>query len=216
VGFDLHFDPGLHKIRQLLSAGTIGRVTSVQAQVGHYLPDWHPWEDYRHGISAQVETGGGVVLDLIHEIEYVRWLMGAVGEVGCMNGHVSSLEIETEDTAAILLRFKSGAIGTINLDYIQRTLSRSCRLVGEEGTIVWDLPAQKVCWYAAGGKSWDEFSYPGFERNERFVAEMKHLLACLRGEEQPEVDLIAGSQVLKIALLAKQASASGKVLRVEE
>lgn len=52
-----------------------------------------------------------------------------------MNDRVSTLDIQTEDTAAILIRFMSGAIGTMNLDYIQRTVSRSCRVIGEEGTI---------------------------------------------------------------------------------
>lgn len=146
VGFDMHFDPGLRKVHQLLEDGVIGRVTAIQAQVGQYLPDWHPWEDYRKGVSAQVDTGGGVILDLIHEIDYVTWLMGEAKEVMSMSGRVSRLEIQTEDTAAILIRFMNNAIGTINLDYIQRTLSRSCRIVGEEGTITWDLMKQKVSW----------------------------------------------------------------------
>jgi predicted dehydrogenase len=215
VGFDLHFDPGLRKVRQLIAAGVIGHVTSLQAQVGQYLPDWHPWENYRTGVSASVKMGGGVVLDLIHELDYVRWLMGNAQEIGCMSGKVSSLEIETEDTASIMLRFASGAIGTINLDYVQRTLSRSCRVVGEEGTIAWNLVAQRVSWFTAENKEWSEFSYAGFERNDRFVAEMKHLLACLERQEQPEVDLEDGSRVLKLALLAKQANRTGKVLKVE-
>lgn len=212
VGFDMHFDPGLRKVRELIARETIGHLTAIQAQVGQYLPDWHPWEDYRHGVSARTEMGGGVILDLIHEIDYVRWLMGETSQVTCMKGRISHLEIETEDTAAILLRFESGAIGTINLDYIQRIISRSCRIIGEEGTIFWDLLSQKVSWYLAGDKAWHEFSYAGFQRNDRFMAEMEHLLACLRGEAAPEVDLESGSRSLKIALAAKESSVSGKVV----
>jgi predicted dehydrogenase len=215
VGFDLHFDPGLRKIRQLINAGVIGHVTSIQAQVGQYLPDWHPWEDYRKGVSARIETGGGVILDLIHEMDYVRWLMGDAREVTCMADHISSLDIETEDTTAILLRFASGAMGTINLDYIQRTLSRTCRVIGEEGSIVWDLVTRKVDWFTAETKAWEQFDYTGFERNERFIAEMKHLLACLAGEELPEVDLADGSRVLKLTLLAKEAARTGQTQKVE-
>ncbi len=215
VGFDMHFDPGLRKIRELISGGTIGHITAIQAQVGQYLPDWHPWEDYRHGVSARADTGGGVILDLIHEIDYVRWLMGEAKEVACMKGRVSNLEIETEDTAAILLRFKSGAIGTINLDYVQRVISRSCRVIGEEGTIFWDLLTQKVTCYLASDKTWHEFSYAGFQRNDRFLAEMEHFLACLRGEAQPEVGLVSGSRSLRIALAAKESGSLGKVVEIQ-
>ena len=212
VGFDMHFDPGLQKVRQLIKDGTIGHITAIQAQVGQYLPDWHPWEDYRKGVSAQVQTGGGVILDLIHEIDYVTWLMGEAKEVVSMNGHVSSLEIETEDTASILLRFKNNAIGTINLDYIQRTLSRSCRIVGEGGTITWDLMNQKVSWFLAEDKAWHDFLYAGFQRNDRFLAEMKHFLDCLQGKSEPEVNLESGSRSLKIALAAKESGKTGKVV----
>ncbi|MEY2816583.1 MAG: hypothetical protein RL275_46 [Chloroflexota bacterium] len=215
VGFDMHFDPGLRKMRELIRGGVIGHVTALQAQVGQYLPDWHPWEDYRTGISAQVDTGGGVILDLIHEIDYVTWLMGDAKEVMSMNDHVSSLDIQTEDTAAILIRFKSGAIGTINLDYIQRTVSRSCRVIGEEGTITWDLVTQKVSWYLAQDKAWHEFSYAGFQRNDRFIAEMKHFLDCLSGKTQPEVSLESGGQSLKIALAAKASAKNGKAVDLE-
>ena len=212
VGFDMHFDPGLQKVHQLLKDGTIGQVTAIQAQVGQYLPDWHPWEDYRKGVSARVDTGGGVILDLIHEIDYVTWLMGEAKEVISMNGRVSSLEIQTEDTAAILIRFMNNAIGTINLDYIQRTLSRSCRIVGEEGTITWDLINQKVSWYLAIEKAWHEYSYSGFQRNDRFLAEMKHFLDCLQGKAEPEVNLESGSRSLKIALAAKESGKTGKAV----
>ena len=212
VGFDMHFDPGLQKVRQLIKDGTIGHITAIQAQVGQYLPDWHPWEDYRKGVSAQVKTGGGVILDLIHEIDYVTWLMGKAKEVVSMNGHVSSLEIETEDTASILIRFQNNAIGTINLDYIQRTLSRSCRIIGEGGTITWDLMNQKVSWYLVEDKAWHDFSYAGFQRNDRFLAEMKHFLDCLQGKSEPEVNLESGSRSLKIALAAKESGKTGKVV----
>ena len=212
VGFDMHFDPGLQKVRQLLQDSAIGHVAAIQAQVGQYLPDWHPWEDYRKGVSARVETGGGVILDLIHEIDYVTWLMGDAKEVMSMNGRVSSLEIQTEDTAAILIRFMNNAIGTINLDYIQRTLSRSCRIIGEEGTITWDFLNQKVSWYLATDKAWHEFSYSGFQRNDRFLAEMKHFLECLQGKAKPEVNLESGSRSLKIALAAKESGKTGKVV----
>ena len=214
VGFDLRFDPGLCKVKALLEAGCIGHVVAIQAQVGQYLPDWRPSEDYRQGMSARAETGGGVILDLIHELDYVSWLIGPVSHVTCFAEKVSSLHIETEDTAAILLRFAHGAIGTVHLDYIQRAPSRTCRIIGEEGTILWDYFAQKVCWFEVRQGTWQEFTYVGFQRNDRFVAEMRHVLSCLQGHEQPKVDVIMGSQVLQLALAAKASASKGTLCRV--
>jgi predicted dehydrogenase len=214
VGFDLRFDPGVCKVKALLEEGRIGRVVAIQAQVGQYLPDWRPWEDYRTGMSARIDRGGGVILDLIHELDYVSWLIGSVSHVACFTDKVSSLEIETEDIAAILLRFKDGAIGTVHLDYIQRIPSRTCRIIGEAGTIFWDYYANKVCWYEANKDVWKEFEYSNFQRNDRFLAEMQYLLACVQGLAQPKVDICQGSQVLKLALASKESALTGERCRV--
>jgi predicted dehydrogenase len=210
VGFDLRFEPGLRKVRALLAEGAIGRVVAIQAQVGQYLPDWHPWEDYRKSGSARKESGGGVILDLIHELDYLTWLNGDVSEVACMADTVSSLEIETEDVAGMLLRFANGAIGTLHLDYVQRAPSRTCRVIGEEGTICWDYFTREVRWYTARTGEWEAFQYADHERNDRFLEEMRHLLACHGRSEQPVVDVVEGSKVLRLALAAKEAALSRK------
>ena len=127
----------MREVKRLVAEGVAGRLVSIRAQFGQYLPDWHPWEDYRRGYSARRDMGGGVVLDRVHELDYVRWLMGNVTEVCALSGKLSSLEIDSEDTAEILLRFESGAFGSVHLDYVRR--DRDCRLeiVGEEGTLEW-------------------------------------------------------------------------------
>jgi predicted dehydrogenase len=214
IGFDLRFDPGLCQVKTLLEEGCIGRVVAIQSQVGQYLPDWHPWEDYRQSSSASVDKGGGVVLDLIHELDYVSWLIGPISYLTCFADRISGLEIATEDTAAILLRFDNGAIGTVHLDYLQRAPSRTCRVIGTEGTITWDYFAQTVRWYEAKKEDWQAFAYGSFQRNDRFVAEMRHLLACLRGQELPKVDAIWGSRILKAALMAKESARTGRACRV--
>jgi predicted dehydrogenase len=210
VGFDLRFDPGLRRVRALLEEKRVGHVVAIQAQVGQYLPDWHPEKDYRGEGSAQPEMGGGVILDLIHELDYVTWLLGPVSRVACFADKLSGLEIQTEDTAAILLEFESRAIGTVHLDYVQRAPSRCCRIIGEEGTILWDHFAHTVRWYEAGQGRWQVFRYDDHDRNDRFLSEMRHLLECMRGEAEPTVDVFAASRVLKLALAAKESSVSGK------
>jgi predicted dehydrogenase len=216
LGFDLRFDPGLCRVKKLLEEESIGQVIGIQAQVGQYLPDWHPGEDYREGVSARAEKGGGVILDLIHELDYVTWLLGPVAEIFCFAGKVSSLKIDTEDTAAMALKFTSGALGTIHLDYIQRAPSRTCKIVGEQGTIEWDYFGKKVLWYKPNEHTPERFEFSCSQRNDRFFEEMRHLLACLERKEQPKVDLLTGSRTLKLALAAKQSAATGEVSRLSQ
>ena len=125
VGCNMRFHPGLMTIKNLLLEQAVGRVLAARVEVGQYLPDWHPWEDYRQSYSACNRLGGGVILDAIHEIDYIRWLLGDVVAATCFAGKLSQLEIETEDVAALLLRFQNGAVGEVHLDYIQRAYSRT-------------------------------------------------------------------------------------------
>lgn len=208
VGCNLRFHPGLHTVKNLMAENAVGRVIAARVEVGQYLPDWHPWEDYRRSYSARRELGGGVILDAIHEIDYIRWLLGEVADVVCCAGKLSGLEIDTEDTAAILLRFKNGAFGEVHLDYIQRAYSRSCRIIGDEGTIEWDYTAGAVRHYSAHTKRWAVFADPdGWEANQMYMDEMAHFLRCLEGAEAPESSVFEAAEVLKIALAAKSSAA---------
>jgi predicted dehydrogenase len=204
MGYNLRYQPGLQMVKSLLDEGRIGRVVSLRVQVGQYLPDWHPWEDYRKGYSARRDLGGGVITDLIHEIDYVRWLGGNVRRVACFAGHVSRLEIDTEDVAEILLDFEGGAIGSVHVDYVQRVPTRGCQIIGDEGTIVWDDSAGEVRLFEVKDSEWQTFRQEGFERNDMYLAEMKHFLDCLEGRDTPVVDVGEGAEVLKIALAARE------------
>lgn len=168
VGYDLHFDPGLTKVRELLNNKAIGKVYSANAFVGQYLPDWRPYEDHRKGMSGSVEHGGGVMLDLIHEFDYLIWLLGSVQSVSAIYQKNPELEIETEDVADVLIKFKSGATGTIHMDYHQRVLIRNCVFTGDLGTIKWDLAARTVT-LTQEDKQEVQFDFSNFERNDRYL-----------------------------------------------
>jgi len=204
VGCNLRFHPGLRTIKRLLAENAVGRLIAARIEVGQYLPDWHPWEDYRRSYSARSELGGGVILDAIHEIDYVRWLVGEVVNVVCFASKLSRLEIDTEDTAAILLRFENGAVGEVHLDYVQRAYSRRCQIIGDEGTIHWDYGAGEVRWYSAHSQQWIVFANPtGWQTNQMYVDEMAHFLECLGGHATPESSVFDAARVLQIALAAK-------------
>ncbi|MBI3953643.1 MAG: Gfo/Idh/MocA family oxidoreductase [Chloroflexi bacterium] len=217
VGCNLRFHPGLVRVKKLLNEGAIGKVVAARVQVGQWLPDWHPGEDYRKGYSAQRWMGGGAVLDAIHELDYIQWLVGSpVRQVACFAGKLSRLEIEAEDTAAVLLRFADDTIGEVHMDYVQRAYSRSCHIIGDKGTIRWDYAKGQVCCYAAAEGRWEvSVDPPGWEPNQMYLDEVRHFLRCLAGDEEPAQDVLAGARTLKVALAAKAAAETGQVIRLD-
>lgn len=214
VGCNFRFHPGLIKIHALLGEGAIGRIISSRAQFGQYLPDWHPCEDYRHTYSAQKNLGGGVILDRIHEIDYMRWLFGDVSELTAMAGHISHLEIDTEDVAEIVLKFTNGSIGSIHLDYIRRTYDASLEIIGETGTIRWNYQNHFIEWYVAADNRWQSIKWENRDSNQMYVDEMKHFLKVIDNQEESICPVLEGIKVLEIALAVKEAANSRKVMQL--
>lgn len=217
VGCNFRFQPALERVKGLLDQRVIGRVVAIRAEAGQYLPDWHPWEDYRLSYSARRELGGGVILDAIHELDYLYWMLGDVESVVCFAGHLSQLSMDTEDTAAILLRFLDGTIGEVHLDYIQRSYSRTAHFIGEEGTIRWDFESGLTRWYTAATQKWNEYRQPShWQINQMYLDEMVHFLRAIRREVPAMLDVTEALRVLEIALAAKTSAATGQVVNMRQ
>ena len=210
VGYNLRFHLGLQKVKQLVEDGTIGQILWARVEVGQYLPDWRPWQDYRQSYTAHRALGGGIILDASHELDYTIWLLGRPTEVMCMAGKVSDLEVDVEDCATVLLRFASGAHADVHMDFVQRGYVRSCKLAGEQGTIIWNYPAHQVQVYRAETDSWETMAYD-FDSNDMYVAEVRHFLDCVDQAVIPLTDLKQAKVVLKVALAAKLAAVRGSL-----
>ncbi|WP_439488461.1 Gfo/Idh/MocA family protein [Algoriphagus sp.] len=211
VGFDLHFDPGMMKVKELLDNKEIGEIYSANSFVGQYLPDWRPHEDYRKGMSASTEKGGGVMLDLVHEFDYLCWLLGNPKQVSAIYQRNPELEIDTEDVADVLIGFEKRITGTIHLDYHQKSLIRSCTITGEKGTVLWDLAARTVSvHYKTGART--EFDFSQFERNDRYIAIID---AFMKGYEDERLTSFEnGAKSLGLVLAAKKASETSTTIQL--
>jgi predicted dehydrogenase len=213
VGCNFRFHPGLRFIRALLEKRELGRVVSVSARFGQYLPDWRPLEDYRKSYSASRRLGGGVILDRIHELDYLRWLFGPVQSVYASAGRFSGLKIDTEDVAEMVLSFRSGLIGTVHLDYVRREYDCSLEIIGTEGIARWTFQTHTVDLYAARTRQWRQKKWKGGVNN-MYVDEMKHFMSVVAGREPSEQDLSAAATVLRVALAARESARSGRRVRI--
>jgi predicted dehydrogenase len=210
VGFDMRFDPGLNKVKELLSNQTIGTLVSVQAEVGQYLPDWRPGTNYKDGMSAKVSLGGGVMLDLIHEFDYLSWLVGSYKRIVGFNKPIDSLDIETEGISVNLFESESGVLGTLSLDYIQKSLNRRAKFIGDFGTIEWNYVTSEVKWKTQREPDWDYFHYSDFNRNDRFVHILNAFYLATPSEFDARLTSLPQSLISLKAVLDAKASANLK------
>ena len=202
VAYPFRFYEPLQIVKDAIIGDAVGRILSARAEVGMYLPDWRPGIDYRTSVSAARSLGGGALLELSHEFDLIRWLVGDCEAVFAHCGRVSELEVDVEDIADVLLRFASGAHGSVHLDFLQRVPHRCLRIVGATGTIRWELEGDRAqLWQVATG-TWTDLQTASVGRNDMYLNELSHFLECARGEASPAVSLEDGESALRIALAA--------------
>jgi predicted dehydrogenase len=210
VGFQFRFHPGLQKAAELLSGGKLGHPLSARAHWGSYLPDWHPWEDYRKGYSARANLGGGVLLTLCHPFDYLRWLLGDVSRVWGSVTRSGELEMDVEDQAEVGLEFANGALGSVHLDYLQRPGAHWLQIVCSKGVIHWDADNGSLQVTDSQGKQQEHPVTAGFERNDLFLEQMKHFIEVVSKKAESSCTLKDGRRALEIVLAAYAAAKQGE------
>ena len=215
VGYVMRFSQPLEILKKKLLEKAVGQVLSVRIAVGQNLLDWRKG-DYRHMVSAQKKLGGGVIFELSHEIDYVRWLLGEIVEVESFADRLSHWNIDVEDTAQILLRLKNRALVSVHLDMVDRARNRSCRIIGTKGTLLWeDGEDYRLKLYLAETKKWTDLRRSEtLERNAMFVDELQHFLACIKLKKSPMVSAEDGKRVVEIVLAIKKSAAVKKAIKI--
>jgi predicted dehydrogenase len=203
-GCNLRFLPSLRRLREELRSGKIGTPVRASLQAGQWLPDWRPQRDYRKTYSASAAQGGGVIFDLIHEIDAARWLFGEFDEVRALSGRLSRLEIDAEDTACILLGKRSGGpIVSIGLDYVSRQRIRRYEVVGDEGTLLWDLAIPRLSLIRAAGEETLDAEPASFDVAATYLTAMREFVDAVRDRRPTSQDLVDGLATTDLALRAK-------------
>ena len=218
TGYNLRFLPSLQRFRNFLGENIIGKVLSVHCEVGQYLPSWRPESNYRQGVSAKRELGGGALLELSHEIDYLRWIFGEVHWVKASLSRQSSLEIDVEDTVHIIMGFmpttdKHKLIAAVNLDFIRHDTSRLCTAIGEKGSLRWNGLTGEVSLYESGAKEWCELFRYQHTPDESYLAEWKNFISSITEDKAPLIAIEDGLKVLQIIEAVRKSSISdGQIL----
>jgi predicted dehydrogenase len=202
VGCNLRFSEGFEALSSNLAS--VGRPVALLVDYGWWLPAWRPSADYRSQYSARRSRGGGIVLDAIHEIDYALALAGPAEHVHGECVSTGILDIDVEDVADIVLRHGHGAQTHIHLDYLRRTYSRSCTVIGSEAQITWDVPrAVLERSREPGGPPETLAAGLDTDSNAQYVAEMRHMLAAMRTRTPTCNDIRRAAATTEVALTAR-------------
>jgi predicted dehydrogenase len=209
VGCQWRYHPCVRWLREVVQTGTLGTLVEAEIEYGEYLPDWHPYEDYRASYAARADLGGGVVLTQIHDYDMAWWLFGPPRAVTATGGHLSDLEIDVEDT--VDARLEGGMVPvSVRQSMATRPPRRVITVTGEGGSVTVDLLAGRI---SSTPRIASAAAFADYQRSQMFMDEARHFQACLAGTESPAVALEDGVEVLRLALAVKDAMHTGR--RVE-
>jgi len=207
VGYVLRYDLGAIKFKNWLDNKVKGKILHARIECGSYLPDWRPDQDYRKTVSALSELGGGVLLELSHEIDYLYWFFGKPKDVQAQIRNSGTLDINVEDQVDLLMTSEQGYCISVQIDFNRRHVERKCKVLTTEGELIWDAVNKNVTWK---GVNKEQFKYEyNNERNSIYRKQLEVFFDCIENDNDPIVTVKDGINVISLIDAVRNASEKG-------
>ena len=215
VGCNMRFHPAMSHIHKVLTGHPLfAKKLWGNFEFGFYLP--FDKEDYQSSYKANKCMGGNLIFDDIHELDIAVWWFGQPQEVVCYKKVLSSLKMDTEDNVDMIIKFKSGAVCNVHMDYLQHQYSRRCKVVCEEGTISWDFSNGRIATITKADRQLTWMDMPWDLRDGRmYKDEIRYFLNCVKEGKETFNSVERSMGVLKLAVAANKSCVSGTWERVE-
>jgi predicted dehydrogenase len=224
VGHHRRHNPIIRKAKEIVASGALGAIVAVSAQWLICKPD-----DY-FNVPWRTQPGGGpVLINLIHDIDCLRYIVGEIVAVQAMISNVQR-GLAVEDSAVLTLRFAHGALGTMTLsdttpapwswetasgenpDYPHVADAHCYVIAGQYGSLA--VPTLKL-WRHAPNRNWFNPLHStsvAVHHANPFVEQIRHFAAVIRGEETPRITGEDGARTLAVTLAVRDAAKSGKTV----
>ena len=214
VAYCLRFLPAFIKLQEIVSdRNLIGYIYSVIVEVGQFLPDWRPNIDYKLSVSANKSLGGGVLLELSHELDYLISLFGPFTSVYCDLSNTNALEINVEDRVDAILK-NNDFVVNIHMDFLQRFPSRTCKIIGKKGSVVWNIIDNKILFEQSDGKVDIIYEDLKYDKNKMYLDMLSRFDRFSKQEVEPFIDIAQSSNVIKAIDAMRKSSDCSKLVKV--
>ena len=198
VGYCLRFMPSALRVKALLETYAIGKIFNASIISGDYLPNWRPSLDYKSSVSASKNLGGGVLLELSHEFDYVVWLLGDMKVEFSSLSNSETLNIDVEAVADVVLKSADNVICFVHLDFLQSPGHRYVKIIGDKGRLDWDITNNRVELITTDGQE-IKYSEPSWDRNEMYLDMLREFdLYILNNESGSLATMKDGLAVVKM------------------
>jgi predicted dehydrogenase len=203
VGYNLRFLGVIQFLKKEIKKGRFGEIYFAQIEVGQFLPDWRPERDFKDVFSAHKNQGGGVALELSHELDYMMYLFGFPSQWNFVSKKVSQMEIDTDDIFEGTFIFKEGFLCNVHLDYLQRSKKRTLKIVGSNGEVDCNIIEKRLTLSEIAPKTGQLFQSSInekslFDINSTYQDELKSFIDTIKQGSKPETNLHDGLQVLEL------------------
>lgn len=198
----------------------VGKPLYIRAHVGNYLPNMRPNVDYRTVYAAIKKQGGGVLLDAIHEIDYLCWLFGRVKSIIAVKATLSNLEIDVEDFSSIMIEHQSGLRTLVTMDYIQQCKRRGCEIVGSEGTLIWNSEGKNpenclIKIFEKSSKQWQIlFESNSIDLSLSYIELVKDFIAAINQKHHNLATAKEAFDALNVVISSHKSSDFGKKINL--
>jgi predicted dehydrogenase len=191
----------------------LGKIYFADIFAGQNLMQWRKNSNYKHTVSAQKNLGGGVLLELSHEIDYANWIFGDFNKIFCKVFKASNLKINVEDTAKILLFSKNKYIISINIDFCRSDKIRKCYVVGKNGSLIWDGLKNKLIFFNLVKRKWVNISFNINDISDTYFLQLKEMIRLCDSNKKVESNLASLPNACQTIKLIDSARVSSKFLR---
>lgn len=201
VAYQTKFNPCFSIVKDIIDTKKFGNIVSANFKWGTFLPDHHPYEDFRKSYAARKDLGGGVILGLSHEIDLIRSFFGMPDKITTIDCNYTQLDLDVEDTAKIEMDYSfsdSYFKVKLYLSYAQKNEERFFNIEFNHASLRCNLINNEIEVNLKGDKSPQVISFPKLDRNELFKEELKEFISSVKRKENNLESFTYGVQTLKL------------------
>ncbi len=202
VGYVLRYSKILNEYKKLIKKNIIGKHIYIDIKCSSFLPDWRKNIDYKKSVSGKHSLGGGVLLELSHELDYANWLFGPIIELKAIRNNTKQLEIDVEDIVKIIAINKNNCLINIHLDFSSKIPKRYCLINGSKGFIKLDFIKNKITSKLNIEKEIKSFNVES-NYNEMYINQMEHFFKCIEQDMQPAISLEESAEIMRMIDICK-------------